>query len=162
MNDFRYERRYEVVTYPDGEGWSPGWGGFQARILVNPSGAEVRHESQLFIASKGTDIDAQDDYWKYVARRIPEWNLVIEDETGEKVKVPPPAEDWESLLQLQFEVMIWLRMCIHTAHLPDALGKLQGRTALRSPSGASTTDSTPPIPLRPESSSTPAPSVSSG
>ena len=148
-----YERRYEVVTYPSGDGWQEGWGGFAARILVNPSGSELRTEQRLFAASNGTDVDAQDEYWQYIAPRIPEWNLVVRDADGAEREVPPPAERWESLLDLDFQVMIWLRMCIHVAHLPKAIARLEGK---ESATDAGSTDSTRPTPIPLQNSSKPA------
>lgn len=133
MKSFIYEPRYDVVTYPTGEGWVPGWGTFQARILVNPSGAQRHTEEQLYDASNGTDRDTHDAYFTYIAPRIPEWNLVIRDESGAEAIIPPPAENWRSFYALEFPVMIWLRVCIHTAHSPESLGKLQGQTAPKNP-----------------------------
>ena len=40
MSGVSYPRRYEVVTYPEGQIGMEGWAGFQAKIMVNPNGAE--------------------------------------------------------------------------------------------------------------------------
>lgn len=154
-----YERRYETVTYPSDEGWAEGWGGFQAQIMVNPSGSELRKETELYLASNGTDLEAQDAYWQYVAPRVIAWNVKVQDDAGNTVALPPPAERWESFLDIDFSVMIWLRMCIHTAHLPDRLGKFQGKKPTTA-TDAGNTDSTPPTPIPLPNSSAPAASSS--
>lgn len=149
-----YERRFDTVTYPSDDGWAEGWGGFQARIMVNPSGSELRTETELYLASNGIDLDAQDRYWQYVAPRVVEWNLELREADGSTRAVPPPAEDWQAFLELDFGVMIWLRMCIHTAHMPDRLGKLQGQKPTIA-TAAGSSDSTPPTPLPLPNSSAP-------
>lgn len=142
---FLFEPRYEWVEYPDGELWEPGWHGFKARIRTNPSGAELRHETHLFQASNGSDPQTHDEYWQYIAPRIIEWNLTIRDADGNEADVPPPVERWESMLDLPLNVAVWLRLCIHTAHLgPKALLRMQGQTL---PADAGTTDTTQPTPI---------------
>jgi hypothetical protein len=146
MSTFLFAPRYEWVEYPDGDGWEPGWFGFKARIRVNPNGAELHHENKLFFASNGTDEQAQREYWQFVAPRVVEWNLATPGEDGEPVDVPPPAERWESLYEIPFSVMIWLRLCIHNAHKgPKALAALQGMTL---PAEPTTTDTTPVTEIR--------------
>jgi hypothetical protein len=145
MAQFLFEPRYEWIEYPDGDDWEQGWHGFKCRIRTNPSGAELRHETHLFMASNGTDIAAQDEYWQYIAPRIIEWNLAVPGDDGAAVDVPPPAEDWESMTLLPLNVAIWIRLCIHVAHTgPKALSRMQGLTL---PDAVTTTDTTQPTPL---------------
>lgn len=142
---FLFEPRYEWVEYPDGEGWEPGWHGFKARIRTNPSGAELRHEQHLFDASQGTDAQAQNEYMQYIAPRIVEWNLAVPGDDGKPIDIPAPAERWESLFDLHMNVLIWLRLCVHGAHLgPKVLDRMQGKTL---PDDVGTTDLTRPTPI---------------
>ena len=144
-----YERRFAWVEYPATDPgsivaeWSDQHVGFRARVLVNPSGAEVRHETSLYAASNGTDLDAQDAYWQGVAWRVPDWNLAVRQDDGSILDVPAPAARWESFLDLDFGLAMWLRDCIHWAHRGKALTALQGN--------AGTTDSTPSTPPSPQS-----------
>lgn len=162
-----FERRYETVEYPAGDGWIPEFAGFQARVMVNPTGAELRHEQKLwseyFIPRKDADgnfvpatADAEAAWWTYVAPRIPEWNYELRELDGTVRTIPPPSESWESVFELPPSILSWLALCVHTAHMPDRLGKLQGKTGELLPNGATTTDSTPPTPIRRKSSSKPA------
>lgn len=136
-----FEKRHEWVEYPTSDpgdifpDWVPENAGFKARILANPSGSEVRNETQHYAASNGTDLDAQDAYWQHIAPRIVEWNL----QTPDGKDIPPPAEDWQILLDLPFDVQMWLRLTVHWTHRKKVLTSLQGR--------ATTTDTTPPTPL---------------
>ena len=137
-------RRYDWIEYPTEDPgdileWDESHAGIKVRILVNPTMAEVRQETHLYLESNGTDQDAQDAYWQYIADRIPEWNIQAEGAKGKPVDVPPPSEDWTSLMALPFDVAMWLRQSIHWAHRGKVLTLLQGR--------ASTTDTTPPIAL---------------
>ena len=153
-----YERRHETVTYPDGDGWVPEFAGFTARILANPNGGELRHETKLYEASNGTDLEAQDAYWQYVAPRVVDWSYQYRDDAGDVVTPPPPAERWESFLDLPLGIAIWLRQCIHLAHVPKALEILEGRV---SQIDAGPQALTPPTPLSPPKSEKPSASASS-
>lgn len=138
------QRFYEWIEYPlenpgDILEWSQDHAGIKARILINPTMAEVRYESQLYADSNGTDADAQDAYWQGIADRIAEWNLQTVDAKGKPVDVPPPSEDWQVLLQLPFDVAMWLRQSIHWAHRSKVLALLSGHV--------STSDLTPPTPI---------------
>lgn len=138
------QRFYDWIEYPledpgDILEWTPAHAGIKACILLNPTMAEVRHESQLYQASNGTDAAAQDLYWQGIADRIPKWNLQSRNEKGKPVDIPAPAEDWEILMSLPFDVAMWLRQAVHWAHRGKVLTLLQGR--------AGTTDTTPPTPL---------------
>lgn len=138
------QRFYEWIEYPvedpgDILEWNESHAGIKARVLVNPTMAEVRHESALYADSNGTDAAAQDAYWQGIAERIPEWNIQSADAKGKPVDVPAPADDWEVLLQLPFDVAMWLRQSVHWAHRGKVLTLLQGR--------ATTTDTTPPTPI---------------
>lgn len=150
MNGFLYPRRYEVFTYPTGEPWLDGWGGFQLRIMVNPTGLELHHERALYetyLAEKTRE--AEGAYWQYVAERIPEWNLEFSLADGSTRTVPPPAENWESIYELDPIVMGWVSVAIRTAHLPKARARIQGQDL---EIDAGTLDTTPPTPLRPPKS----------
>lgn len=138
------QRFYEWIEYPvedpgDILEWNPAHAGIKARVLVNPTMAEVRHESQLYQESNGTDADAQDRYWQAIAERIPEWNLQSVDAKGKPVDVPAPADGWEILMSLPFDVAMWLRQSVHWAHRGKVLALLQGQHG--------TTDTTQPVPL---------------
>lgn len=137
-------KRYEWIEYPEQDPgdileWDPSHAGIKVRILINPTMAEVRHETALYADSNGTDVDAQDRYWEAIAERVPEWNLQTADAKGKPVDVPPPSEDWQVLMQLPFDVAMWIRQSVHWAHRGKVLTLLQGR--------AGTTDTTPPTPL---------------
>jgi hypothetical protein len=154
-----FEKRYETVTYPDAEGWAEGWGGFAARVLVNPSGAELRHETKLFVEYRNGGAEAEDAYWQYVAPRIPEWNLELRQEDGGTLAIAPPAEKWESIYEVEPSVIAWLALVIHTAHLPNARARMQGITEA-SPNDAGISDTTPPTNPSRLNSSTPSASTS--
>lgn len=133
-------KRYDWIEYPvenpgDILEWSQEHAGIKARILLNPTMADVRHESALYEASNGTDQEAQDAYWQGIADRIVEWNL----ETEKGKPIPPPAKDWTIMLQLPFDVAMWLRQSVHWAHRGKVLMLLQGQPT--------TTDSTAPTPI---------------
>ena len=144
------EARYEWIDYPDadpGDGlfaWEEEHVGVKVRVLVNPTMMQVRNESEHFVASLGTDIEKQDAYWQYIAPRIPEWNLSYRDAKGKEVNLPAPAERWESLLDLPFNLAMWIRMAVHLAHLPKIRARLQNLPA--------TSDSTPATSPVPQSS----------
>ena len=129
------ESRYEWIDYPDGDPgdnlfeWEAEHVGVKIRVLVNPTMAQVRNESEYFVASLGTDIDKQDAYWQYIAPRIPEWNLSYRDEAGNEVDLPAPANRWESLLDLPFNLAMWVRMTVHLAHRSKILARLQNKRA---------------------------------
>jgi hypothetical protein len=138
------QRFYEEIAYPTEDPgdileWNTSHAGITARILVNPTMAEVRYEAKLYEDSNGTDLDAQDAYWKGIADRITEWNLQAVDAKGKPIDIPPPSEDWTVLLALPFDVAMWLRQSVHWAHRGKVLTLLQGR--------AGTTDTTPPTPI---------------
>lgn len=157
-----FEKRYELITYPEGSGWAEGWGGFAARILVNPSGAELRHETKLFVEYQKGGAADEDAYWQYVAPRIPEWNLVIRDADGNEQEIPPPAAEYESVYQLEPSVIAWLALTIHAAHKgPKVLAAMQGIRTV-SPTEPTTTDTTPPTNLSLLNSPPPAASSSTG
>lgn len=143
----QFERRWEWIDYPaedPGEfiEWAETYAGFKMRILVNPSGSEVRNETALHVESASADLEKQDAYWQYIATRIVEWNLQVQD--GKKlIDIPAPADDWTVLLDLPFEVQMWVRETVHWAHRPKARMLLQGKLT--------TTASTPPTALRPAS-----------
>lgn len=158
MTNHAYVPRYDWFDYPaedPGDGlfaWLPEHVGARVRLLANPTWAEVRAETKLFMDSLGADIDAQDAYAQHVAPRIVDWNLYVRDEGGDERKLPPPAERWESLFAIEFNLFIWMRTMIHLAHRPKML------TSSRAPAGA--TDSTPSITPAPPSSPAPSPSAS--
>jgi hypothetical protein len=144
----QFEKRYEWIEYPaenPGEfiDWDESYAGFKMRILVNPSGSEVRNETALHIDSAGPDLEKQDAYWQYIAPRITEWNLQVQAGNGKPKDVPAPADDWSVLLDLPFEVQMWVRETVHWAHRPKARMLLQGKHG--------TTASTQPTALRPAS-----------
>ncbi len=139
-----FEKRYDWVDYPETDPgdvieWNAEHVGFRVRVLSNASMSEVRHETSLFTASNGTDIDAQDEYWKYIAPRIPEWNLTVMNAKGKEVDLDPPAVNWEVLLDLPFELAMWLRVTVHWIHRPKIMRLLQ--------EGVTTTDSIQPTPI---------------
>ena len=144
------EPRYEWISYPaedPGDGlfvWEAEHVGTKVRVLVNPTMMQVRNESALFTESLGTDIDKQDAYWQYIAPRIPEWNLQYLNEKGKAVDLAAPTERWESLLDLPFQLAMWIRITAHLAHVPKILARLQNLPA--------TTDSTPSTSPVPQSS----------
>jgi hypothetical protein len=144
-----YEPFYDWIEYPTTETglseWNPAHVGFRARILVNPSGSQVRAETQRYIASNGIDLQAQEEYLKYIAPRIVEWNLQVRDEAGTPVDIPPPVDNWEMLGELPFDLQMWLRSTVHWAHQKKVLMALTGTL---SPEPVTTTDSTQPIPIR--------------
>ena len=164
MSGVSYPRRYEVVTYPEGQEGTEGWAGFQARIMINPNGAERRaagiHFRAYLMAGKEKDPpkDAtpqhlEDEYWRFVAPWIVEWNLEKEQESGGTVTYPPPAEQWDAIYELEPSVMLWLALQIQTAYLPKATAP----TPLVTDAGI--TDTTPPTEIHPSSSSTPSAST---
>jgi hypothetical protein len=165
----QYRRRYEWVKFPEGDDWNPDYAGFRAKVLVNPSGSELHEETRLFHASDGVKQDegltaeqltaatraAQDEYFQYVADRVPEWEYEAETVNGEILPVPAPGEhegNWQAFYLLEWPLCIWLRNMIHYAHLPKVRAMLAGEVSVN---GAGSTDSTPttPTPLRPKSSS---------
>lgn len=131
-----YEPRYDWIDYPDadpGDGlftWEAEHVGVRVRVLCNPSMLQVRNETKYFMDSANADIEKQDAYWQYIAERIPEWNLSYQGKP-----IPPPAEGWEILLDLPFNLAMWLRISVHLAHIPKVLARLQNKPAI--------TDSTP-------------------
>lgn len=141
------ESRYEWISYPDadpGDGlfdWEPEHVGVKVRVLVNPTMMQVRNETEHFTASLGTDVDAQDAYWQYIAPRIPEWNLQYRNDAGDVVDLTVPATDWQSLLSLPFNLAMWLRMTVHLAHRSKVLARLQNKRA-----DTDSTRSTSPVP----------------
>jgi hypothetical protein len=145
-----YEQRYEWRAYPEAEpadllfDWAGEHVGLEIRVLANPSGMQVRNETALYLESANADIEKQDAYWQHIAPRIVDWNLYIRNEVGEEVKMPPPAERWESLLDLPISVQMWIRLTVHMIHRPKVL------TTLLNPHGA--TDSIPSTTPVPESS----------
>jgi hypothetical protein len=157
-----YEPRFEWVDYPDadpGDGlftWDEEYVGTKIRVLRNPTMLQVRNEAKAFADSLGTDIEKQDAYWQYVAPRIPEWNVGYLGEGADGVPEPmdlqPPAERWESLLDLPFHLAMWVRMTVHLAHVPKLLLRLQNKHAA--------TDSTLSTSTAPESLPASATSVS--
>jgi hypothetical protein len=70
----------------------------------------------------------------------------------EPMDLQPPAERWESLLDLPFHLAMWVRMTVHLAHVPKLLLRLQNKHAA--------TDSTPSTSTAPESLPASATSVS--
>lgn len=136
-----FERRHEWVEYPaenpgDWMDWKAEHAGFKMRILTNPSGSEVRNETAMYRNSAGADLDAQDAYWQHISPRIIEWNL----QTADEVDIPAPVDGWGILLDLPFDVQMWIREAVHWAHRPKVLTMLQGLLG--------TTDTTPPTPIR--------------
>jgi hypothetical protein len=167
MTGVTYPRHYEVVTYPEGQEGTEGWGGFQARIMANPNGAERRHATRLFKAyvspPKSTDgkpggmtVEAEDEYWQYVAPWIVEWNFEVRQEDGSTIAYPPPAEQWDVVYELEPIVMLWLSMQIQIAYLPKAKAPT---AAPDSASDAGSSDGTQPIPIPRTNSSTPSAST---
>ena len=145
--------RYVVVTYPEGLPHSGEWAGFQARIHCNPTGAERHYALKYWQAVRDDkSIQSQETFLQYLAPRIVEWNLQREQLDGSIKTIPPPSEEWESFYELETDVMVWLVSCVLTAHEPDSLGKLQA-DGKASDSDATTTDSTPPTPIRRQNSS---------
>lgn len=144
------ESRYEWVDYPESDPgdnlfeWEADHVGVKIRVLVNPTMMQVRNESEHFAASLGTDTDKQDAYWQYIGPRIPEWNLSYRDDTGNEVDLPAPAARWESMLDLPFNLGMWIRMTVHLAHRGKVLRRLQNKPE--------DTDSTPSISPVPASS----------
>lgn len=160
MSGVSYPRRYEVVTYPEGQIGTEGWAGFQAKIMVNPNGAERRTAGIYFRAylTAGKEEDApkdvspqqrEDDYWRFVAPWIVEWNLERRQEDGSTVTYPPPAEQWDVVYELEPSVMLWLALQIQVAYLPKATAP----TPLVTDAG--TTDTTPPTEIPRQNSLTP-------
>jgi hypothetical protein len=151
----QYRKRYEWVEYPTGEDWEPAYAGFRVKVMVNPNGSELHEETRLFLASEGANREAQDEYFQYVAERVPEWEYEAETVNGEMQAVPAPGEsagNWQAFYLLEWPLCIWLRNMIHFAHFPKVRAILEGAV---SESDAGNTDSTPttPTPLRPRNSS---------
>jgi len=160
MSGVSYPRRYEVVTYPEGQIGMEGWAGFQAKIMVNPNGAERRTAGIYFraylTAGKEQDEAAdttpqqrEDDYWRFVAPWIVEWNFGAEHPDGTTTMYPPPSEQWDVVYELEPSVMLWLALQIQVAYLPKATAP----TPLATDAG--TTDTTPPTEIPRQNSSTP-------
>lgn len=152
MAGFIFEPRYETVTYPEGEDGAPGWAGFQARILCNPTGAERRAGQRAFAAyrEKNASADTEDAFWQTMAPRIVEWNYERRQPDGTTKTLPPPCENWENIYELEPAVWVWLALQILTAHVPKVQALMEGPD---SPSDVGIMDSTPPTPLRRKNSS---------
>ena len=60
-----FEARWELFRYPEedtgADAWEAAHVGFQARVRVNPSGAELRHEQKL-LAAISTDENGEETY----------------------------------------------------------------------------------------------------
>lgn len=148
---FVFEPRYETVTYPDGPDAAEGWAGFSARILCNPTGAQLRGAQRAFqVYREAATADAEDAFWQYIAPRIVEWNYEQRLPNGKTETKPPPAENWENVYELEPTVWVWLALQILTVHVPKASALVEGPD---SPNGVGNTDSIPPTPLRRKSSS---------
>lgn len=158
-----YRRRFEWIEYPAEDPgnllyvWNAEHAGFRARVLVNPTGAELREETKLFVDSNNSDIDAHDAYWQAVAYRVSEWNLAFEDQDGAVTDVPAPAQRWESFLDIEIDLAMWLRTAIHWAHRGKVWEALQ-RPIL--PDAVGTTDTTPKAETAPSNLQTPSTSDS--
>jgi len=153
MSGVTYPRTYEVVTYPEGIEGTEGWAGFRARILANPNGAERRQAARLFREyTRQSTAENEDAFWQAVAPRVIEWNYEARQEDGTTVTYPAPAEQWDVIYELEPVVMLWLALQIQIVFLPKATARTAGQD---SAPAAGTTDTTPPIPIHPSSSSTP-------
>jgi len=144
-----FEARYELFRYPEEDTGADAWGsahvGFQARIRVNPSGAELRHEQKLLVAI-ATDDDGEETYLRYVAPRVTEWNLSVLDAEGNVRDVPAPGAEggtWEAFYELPSDLMTWVVSSIHLSHVKAVRVRLTGQT---SPDGAGDTDTPTPTP----------------
>jgi len=142
-----FEPRFELFRYPEedtgADAWDPAHVGFQARIRVNPSGAELRHEQKL-LAAIATDDGGEEAYLRYVAPRVIEWNLSVRDDEGNVRDVPAPGADggtWEAFYELPSDLMTWVVSSVHLAHIPKVRSLLTGGGA-PSTSGAGATGTT--------------------
>jgi len=172
---YAYFKRYEWIAYPsdqpdmlipdpeseDGKGtklipapwWRAEFVGFRARILVNPNGAQLRYEQEMYKQHARHTIK-ESEYLAAVADRVAEWDIVLVDEAGERAPLASPKEmGWEAFLELPPLLLTWLMIEVRTAHLPKAM--MSGGSSAGPP--ASATDRTPdhPDPALPTSSSKP-------
>lgn len=130
--------------------WREEYVGFRARLMVNPSGAELRHEQALHTQLTRLLLE-EADYLESIAYRVIEWDVVVVDQDENRHPIPSPGEDgWERFLDLPPLLMSWLCMEIRHAHLPKARRPLASR--------AGPTDSTIPSTPPPTSETEPPPS----
>jgi len=155
-----FEPRWELFRYPEedtgADAWEPEHAGFQARVRVNPSGAELRHEQKL-LAVIATDDGGEEAYLRYVAPRVAEWNLSVRDDEGNVRDVPAPGSEggaWEAFYELPSDLMTWVVSSIHLAHVKAVRVRLTGET---SPAAAGGMD----MPTQTPDSSTATPPTSS-
>lgn len=107
---------------------------FRAELRTNLTWGEI-DQIDLF---SGNLVYA--DLWKIIAPHVRDWNLLGQDlESGEVVKVPPPAEAGPDAFKvLDAGLTFWIAVQLRTAHLGgEERGKGSGRPA-RAP--ASTPD----------------------
>jgi hypothetical protein len=139
-----YRRRFKQITYPATiEEWEAGgyrpeaWdqdfadGGFWAKVLANPNGADERMEVKLRFEflTKPTD-ENREAYRRELAWRVSEWNLETENSDGEVVAVGAPGENpdnWEAFELLPPLVASWLTNEIQIAHRPKAITPPSGQ-----------------------------------
>lgn len=154
-----YQRIWSWIAYPDvqpdvtikseeGETrtepavwWSPSFRGFRALILSNPTGGQVRRESETFRAYSRGQL-TEPEYLETIAERVKAWEYRIIEDDGTKVDVPAPgADSWERFYDLPAGLLSWLVGEIRTVHFPKATTRAGGH--------AGTTDSTPPTSTSP-------------
>lgn len=127
---------------------------FRAKILVNPTGADIRAEQEAWNALKENRI-TEDDYLEVIAERVREWNFEVEDRAGNIVPIAAPGspeaidnpERINAFLELEPEDLGWLLIMVRYAHLPKAI--------TRRPEQRSTTDSSTPPENQTEASPAP-------
>lgn len=62
-----------------------------------------------------------DEIWKEIAPYVTGWNLLAEDDKGEVVPVPPPAEAGPDVSRmLDAQMSLWLILQVRQAHLGGA------------------------------------------
>lgn len=137
-----YRRRYIWFTHPEGEpaAYPPAPDGlendpppespepFRAKILVNPTMAEVRHERESMNALVAETL-SEPEYLQEIAHRVIDWNLKVagfNKTTGQEEilevaapgQYPDNPDSIQGFYELTAEQLGWLLVTIRIGHLP--------------------------------------------
>lgn len=132
---YRHEPEYVWIEWEwdtQDEMWSPDeaapeghdYGGFRAKVRLNPNAGEVRAELKARLATLETPPSlTYEEYLAVLADRVPQWEYELADDAGEVTQVPAPGEQPGNELAfdlLPLDLRNWLIRRIRTAHLPKA------------------------------------------
>lgn len=116
---------------------------FKVKVLINAPRAEVIALSKSIAAVLDKGEAARDrELFDLVAPRITDWNVMAENQTGELVKLPPPAEAGGAAIEfLPLQTQSWLLRIVRNAHLG---GETRSKLSRRPAAMASTSDERQP------------------